>query len=105
MVSLEILGIALGSSYLYDRKAVFHHHDNKYHFFKDGIEYIARVHNKKTILSLIHAREMKRIVNASRNFTLLTIKHRDVLNQTFQKDASNEQFDFIKVAYACNDMF
>ena len=48
---------------------------------------------------------MKRIVNSSQNLTLLMIKHRDVLNQTFQKDASNEQVDFIKVTCACNDMF
>ena len=48
---------------------------------------------------------MKRIVNASQNLTLLMIKHRDVLNQTFQKYASNEHLDFINVSYACNEMF
>ena len=32
------------------------------------------------------------------------IKHRDVLNDAFQKEASNEQVDFIKVAYVCNEM-
>ena len=37
---------------------------------------------------------MKRIVNASQNLTLLMIKQREVLNQTFQKDAC-----------ACNEMF
>ena len=95
----------MGSPYLYDRKAIFHHHENKYHLFKYGIENIVRAHKKKKILSLIHAREMKRIVNASQNLTLLMIKHIDVLNQTFQKDASNEQVDFIEVDYACNDMF
>ena len=95
----------MGSPYLYDRKAIFHHHENKYHLFKYGIEYIIREHKKNTSLSLIHAREMKRIVNASQNLTLLMIKHRDVLNQTFQKDASNEQVDFINVDYSCNEMF
>ena len=105
MVSLETSSIVLGSPYLYDRKVVFHHHVNKYEFFKYGIEYIIRAHNKNTSLSLIHAGDMKRIVDASQNLTLLMIKHRDVLNQTFQKDASNEQFDFIKVYYACNEMF
>ena len=73
--------------------------------FKDGIEYIIRVHNKKSILSLIHAGEMKRIVNASQNLALLMFNHSDVLNDTFQKDASNEQDDFIKVANVCNKMF
>ena len=48
---------------------------------------------------------MKKIVNASQNLTLLMIKHRDVLNETFQKDTSNEQVDFIEFSYACNNMF
>ena len=61
---LEILGIVLGSPYLYDRKEVFHRHENKYHLFKDGIEYIVRTHKKKRSLSLIHQGEMRRIVNA-----------------------------------------
>ena len=94
VVPLEISGIVFGSPYLYDRKAVFHCHENKYHFFKDGIEYIIRAHKKKVGLSLVHASEMRRIMNASQNLTLLMIKQRDVLNQTFQKDA-----------YACNELF
>ena len=37
---------------------------------------------------------MKRIVNASQNLILLTIKQTYVLNQNFKKDS-----------YACNEMF
>ena len=91
---LEISGIVLGIPYLYDRKEVFHLHENKYHLFEYGIEYIIRVHKKKTGLSLIDACEMKRIVNASQNLKLLMIKQRDVLNHIFHKDV-----------YACNDLF
>ena len=65
MVLLEISGIVLGSPYLHDRKAVFHCYENKYHLFKYGIEYIIRAHKKKTGLSLIHAGDTKRIMNAS----------------------------------------
>ena len=65
VVPLEISGMVLGIPYLYYRKVVFHHHENKYHLFKYGIEYMIRAHKKKTILSLILAGEMKRIVNAS----------------------------------------
>ena len=36
VVQLDILGIVLGSPYLFDRKAIFYHHENKYHLFKDG---------------------------------------------------------------------
>ena len=94
VVPLEISGIVLGSPYLYDRKFVFHSHENEYHLFKDGIEYFIRAHRKKTGLSLMHASEMKRIVNESQNLILLMIKQRDVLNKNFQK-----------YVYACNELF
>ena len=93
MVPLEISCIVLRSPYLYDRKAIFHLHERKYHFFKDGIEYIIRTHKKRKGLSLIHASEMKRIVNSSQNLTLLMIKQRDILNHTFHKDAIMQNYD------------
>jgi hypothetical protein len=34
VVSLDICGIVLGSPYLYDRKEIFFHHENKYHLTK-----------------------------------------------------------------------
>ena len=48
---------------------------------------------------------MKRIVNASQKFSLLMFKHEDVVNEAFQGDASNENFDFIEVANGCDKMF
>lgn len=42
VVPLDICGIVLGSPYLYDKKAIFDRHENKYHLFKDGVEYIVR---------------------------------------------------------------
>ena len=90
---------------LYDRREIFHRHENKYHLFNKGIEYIIRVHSKKTSLSLMHAGQMKRIVNASQNFALLMFKHQDVMNEAFQGDASNENSDFIEVANGCNKLF
>ena len=84
VVPLEISGIVLGSTYLNDRKELFHCHENKYHFFKYGIDSIIRAHKKNTSLSLIHGGEMKRIVNASQNLTLLMIKQRYVMNKTFK---------------------
>ena len=95
----------MGSPYLYDRRELFHRHENKYHFFKHGIEYIVRAHKKKSSFFLIHAGEMKRIVNASQNLALLMFKHSDVLNETFQNDASNDQDDFIEVYNVFNNMF
>jgi hypothetical protein len=34
VVPIDICGIVLGSPYLYDRKEVFFHHENKYHLTK-----------------------------------------------------------------------
>ena len=47
---------------------------NKYDIFKNGVEYIVRDHNKKTNLSLVNARQMKRLVSSSKNLMLLMIK-------------------------------
>jgi len=38
VVPLDIFGIILGSSYLYDIKAIFFRHENKYHLTKDMVE-------------------------------------------------------------------
>ena len=53
VVPLDICDIVLGSPYLFDRKAIFYHEENKYHLFKDGIEYIVRSHRIKTNISLV----------------------------------------------------
>jgi hypothetical protein len=77
VIPLDICGIVLGSPYLYDRKAIFHLHENKYHLFKNGVEYIVRAHTKKINLSLVNAGQMKRLVNASKNCVLLMIKPKE----------------------------
>jgi hypothetical protein len=48
VVPLDIYDIVLGSPYLFDRKVVFYREENKYHLFKDGVEYIVRSHHIKT---------------------------------------------------------
>ena len=77
---LDITGIVLGIPYLYDRKAIFHHHENKYHLFKDGKEFIVRAHCKKTNISMVNARQVKGLVNSSKSFVLLMIKPKDDVN-------------------------
>lgn len=37
VVPLDICGILIGSPYLCDWKAIFYHHENKYHLFKDVV--------------------------------------------------------------------
>jgi hypothetical protein len=70
VIPLDICGIVLGSPYLYDRRAIFHHHENKYHLLKNGVEYIVIEDTKKMNLSLTNVGQMKRLVNASKNLVL-----------------------------------
>ena len=96
----------MGSPYIYDRKAVFHHHENNYHLFKHGIEYIFRAHSKKMSLSLMNVGQMKRIVNSSHNFALLMFKHKYFEeNKSFQGYESSLKSDFIEVSNPCDNMF
>lgn len=74
VVPLDISRIILGSPYLYDRKALFYRHDNKYISLKNGMEYTVRAHCKKMNISLVNAGQMKRLVNTSKHFVLLMIK-------------------------------
>ena len=98
VVSLDIFDIVLGSMYLYDRKALFHRHENKYHLLKYGVEYIMRVHSKKLNLSLVNAGQMKRLVNSSKNFVLLMIKPKnDVDNEAFKGCDSKLKFELVDV--------
>jgi hypothetical protein len=53
VVPLDICGIVLGSPYLYDRKAIFFRHENKYHLTKWGVEYIVRAHNMRVNSTLV----------------------------------------------------
>ena len=85
VVPLGICGIVLGNSYLYDRKYTFYRHENKYHLFKDGVEYIVRANSNKINLSLVNAGQMKTLANSSKNFVLLIIKPKnDVDNEAFK---------------------
>jgi hypothetical protein len=77
VVPLDICGIVLGSPYLFDRKAIFYREENKYHLFKDGIEFIVRAHRIKTNVSLVSTRKMKRLMNASKYFVLMIVKQKE----------------------------
>ena len=74
VVPLDISGIVLGIHYLYYCKAISYRTKNQYHIFKDGIENVIHAHQMKTSLPLIFAGQMKRLVNASKNFVLMMIK-------------------------------
>ena len=106
VIPLDICGIVLGSPYLYDRKAIFYRQENKYHLFKDNVEYVVRAHTKKMNLSIINAGQMKRLVNASQNFVLLMIKpKKDVENEAFDGCDSKLKSSLFEVVNQYEDMF
>ena len=77
VIPLDICGIVLGSPYLYDRKAVFFRHENKYQITKDGVEYIVRAHQTKVSASLVSAGQMKRLVNSNKGCLLMVVRAKD----------------------------
>jgi hypothetical protein len=106
VIPLVICGIVLGSPYLYDRRDIFHRHENKYHLLKNGFEYIVREHTKKLNLSLVNVVQMKRLVNASKNFVLLMIKPKDnVEKKSFQGCDAKLKSDLYEVVKQYDEMF
>ena len=78
-------------------KAVFYHNENKYHFLKDGVEYIVRAYHKKLNISLVNEGKMKRLVNASKNFVLLMIKKNDDVDyESFEGCDEKLKYDLLK---------
>ena len=78
VVSLDICGIVLGFPYLYDRKAVFFRHENKYHLNNGGVEYIVRAHSMRVNTTLVSERQMKRLINTNKRYILMVVREKDV---------------------------
>jgi hypothetical protein len=78
LVSLDICGIMLGIPYLYDRKEIFFHHENKYHLTKGGVEYIFRSHNMRVNTTPGSARQMKRLINTNKRYVPMVVREKDV---------------------------
>ena len=106
VVPFDIAGIVLGSPYLFDRKSIFHRHENKYHLFKDGKEFIVRAHRKKTNIAMVNAGQVKRLVNSSKNFVLLMIKPKvDVNHESFDNCDPKLKSDLYDVVDVYHEMF
>ena len=106
VVPLNICGIVLGIPFSYDRKVVFYKDKNKYHVFKDGIEYIIHAHHMETSLSLIFAGEMKRLMNVSKNFVLLMIKAKDIVeSEAFSGCYSKIKHELVEVVNTYDKIF
>eukprot|EP00253_Pinus_taeda_P028538 PITA_28538 len=106
VVPFDIAGIVLGSPYFFDRKSTFHRHENKYHLSKDGKEFIVRSHRKKTNIAKVNARQVKRLVNSSKNFVLLMIKPKvDVNHESFDNCDPKLESDMYDVVDVYHEIF
>ena len=54
-------------------KAIFYREKNHYHLFKDGIQYIVHSHRLKTNRSFANIGQLKRVINASKELTLMSV--------------------------------
>ena len=106
VVSLDISGIVLGSPYLFDKKEIFHRHENKYHLFKYGKDSIVRAHRKKTNIAMVKAGQVKRLVNSSKSFVLPMIKPKvDFNHESFENCDPKPKSDLYDVVDAHHEMF
>ena len=86
VVPLDICGIVLGSLYLYDQKAIFYREHNQYHLFKEGIEYIVHSHLIKNDISFGTTQQLKMVVNAGRNLTLMSVQFKEEKNPKHERE-------------------
>ena len=60
-------------------------HENKYHLFKYGKEFIVRAHRKKENIAMVNVGPVKRLVNSSKSFVILMVKPKvDVNHESFE---------------------
>jgi hypothetical protein len=106
VVSLDICGIVLGSLYLYDRKAIFFHHENKYHLTKGGIEYIVRAHNMKVNATLVSVGQMKILINTNNRYILMVVREKDVgISYAFHGYDLSRKKELIDIVSNYDDVF
>jgi hypothetical protein len=106
VVLLDICGILLGSPYLFDRKEIFYHEDNKYQLTKYGKEYVLRSHQKKLNLSLINSGKMKRTVNVNKRYLLMVVKTKETIGiDTFQDCDTKLKDDLVRIVSDYDDIF
>jgi hypothetical protein len=106
VVLLDICGIVLGSPYLYDRKAVFFPHENKYHLTKRGVEYIVRAHNMRVHTTLVSVGKMKRLITTNKRYVLMVVKEKYVgTSDTFQGCDPSHKKELIDIVSKYDDIF
>jgi hypothetical protein len=106
VVPLDICGIVLGSPYIYDRKVVLFHQENKYNITKGGVEYIFRSHNMRVNTTLVSAWKMKRLVNTNKRYVFMVVKEKDVgTSNAFQACDPSHKNELIDIVSKYDDFF
>ena len=88
MVPLDIYGTVSGIPYLHDRKEILYREHNQCHLFKEGIEYIVHSHSFKNDRSLGITQQLKRVVNAIQNLTLMPMQFKEENNPMHENEVS-----------------
>eukprot|EP00253_Pinus_taeda_P035192 PITA_35192 len=106
IIPLDICGIVLGSPYLYDRKDIFYRTENKYLLVKYGIKYFVRARKLKNNYTLINSRQMKRMINSSKQFLLMVVKEKKPdKTKVFEGCNADQQADIGKVVSQYDVLF
>jgi hypothetical protein len=106
VVPLDICGIVLGSPYLYYRKVVFFHHENKCHLTKWGVEYIDRAHNMRVNTTLVSVGQMKRLITTNKRYVLMVVKEKYVGTiNAFQGCDPSHKKELFDIVSKYNDIF
>jgi hypothetical protein len=106
VVALDICGIVVGIPYLYDRKAFFFCHENKYHLTKGGLKYIVRSHDMKVNTTLVSEGKMKRLINTNKRYVLMDIREKYVeTSDTFQGCDPYHKKELIDIVSKYDDIF
>jgi hypothetical protein len=106
VVPLDICVIVLEGPYLYDIKAVFFHHENKYHLTKGGVEYIVRAHIMRVNSTLVSVGQMKRLITTNKRYVLMVVKEKDVrTSDAFQGCDPSHKKELIDIVSKYDDIF
>eukprot|EP00253_Pinus_taeda_P002220 PITA_02220 len=78
IVPLDICGIVLGSTYLYDRKVIFYRAENNYQLTKDGIEYIEKNPDKTNVFDGCDAKQKADLEKVVSEYDILFQEPKDL---------------------------
>ena len=74
VVPLDICGVILGNSFMWDRDGIYYKKLNKLQLMNDGKVFQVNTHKSKKRLPMVIASQVKHLGNASKKFVLIMVK-------------------------------